>query len=231
MRWAAVFVLMVCAGWLGLAAGVRSGEPAHANGGPAAPLPAPSAPDGPPAAPDVEIRFPPHKAVVHYGTFDVIAQGNAAGLVVDGQAQAWDAFQSPLRVARVRLSSGHHAVQVGDKRCELFFARYPGDEDAPRGWPVFRWHPIRQKDGAQQCADCHETAQAAGQTAVGRFKGHEACFACHAEADFEKSHAHPVELLKTCQQCHALHGVVGEEKGLVKPAIRNLAPLSRAGGK
>lgn len=197
-------LVLACA-LLGSAVGVRSGEPrpTMSTVGRIV-VPAPKPPDL--AAQAKTIVFPPDKAVILRGTLDVIARTDAASLAVNGKPQEWEPFRPPLRAAQLHVSAGMNTIQVGDRRSDLFFARYPGDEDAPKDWPVLRWHQIEVKDGRQRCGACHKADEAGGLVDVGETLDFKACLKCHNEERFAKIHAHPLEPLQTCRMCHTMHG-------------------------
>jgi predicted CXXCH cytochrome family protein len=55
---------------------------------------------------------------------------------------------------------------------------------------------------------------------VGELRDNDACLACHATADLEAGHSHPLEPIKHCERCHALHG--SARKGLLKAPAKQL---------
>jgi predicted CXXCH cytochrome family protein len=167
----------------------------------------------------VEVIFPPDRAVVLSGTFDLLAKADSGSLEVNGQRQPWEAFRPPLRVAHLRLSAGMNRIRIGRRQVDLFFARYPGDEDIPHGWATYQWHPV-EDDSSKRCGDCHEQNAVDGQVEVGPWKGHKSCLDCHDVVKFESIHRHPLEPLEPCLMCHAVHG--SSEKGLLKAPAKNL---------
>ncbi len=217
--WLIAPALLVLCGVLGSAVGVLSEEPKPVGAPDPSSGPRPGGTSSPEKA-EKKIVFPPEKAVILSGSFDVVAKGNPAPVSVNGLAVECEAFRSPLRVARVHLSAGMNTIQVGDRKCRLYFARYPDDEDAPRGWPAVKWHPIDEQEGAGRCAECHETKKLDGLVSVGDFLGYKACLKCHKEVEFEAIHAHPLEPLEPCQMCHGIHG--STEKGLLKAPVKKL---------
>ena len=56
------------------------------------------------------ILFPPDRAVLLSGHFDVIVRAPRADLVIDGRPQAWEAFAPPVHVLRVSLDPGPHSL-------------------------------------------------------------------------------------------------------------------------
>jgi predicted CXXCH cytochrome family protein len=235
-RWVLPAAMLAGCALLGSAAGVSPKGPGRAAAvGEAAPAKAapPSkekavatvspAPKDAAAAKDAVVRktvFPPHRAIVLSGSFDVIAEAGPAALAVNGKPQGWEAFEPPLRVAHLHLSSGKNEIQVGDQRLDLFFARYPGDEDSPKGWPTCRWHPISKLAGTRRCDACHKTQEQGTKISVGEFQGHTSCLVCHSAAKFKAIHSHPLKPLESCQTCHAIHG--STEKALLKAPAKKL---------
>lgn len=172
------------------------------------------------ARPKPRIVFPPDHAVLMRGNFDLIATTEKGQLQINGKPAKWEAFAPPMRVAHLHLSAGFNELKIDERRVEVFIARYPDDEDAPGNWSTYRWHPTDETDGVKRCSACHENKPRDGRTAVGRFKGYKACFACHKAVEFEEIHSHPLEPLEPCQMCHALHG--SKEKTLLKAPVKKL---------
>jgi len=167
----------------------------------------------------VEVLYPPDKAVLPSGNFDVICRGDAAALRVDGELHRWEPFEPPVRVARVSLYCGPNTLQIGRKRVEVFVAETALEPGGPEGWPMWRGHPM-DGSGTARCGDCHEIEGRGDGAALGRFAGHKACFKCHDSVDFEAIHSHPLEPIEACQMCHAIHG--SKEKALLKAPAKKL---------
>jgi len=159
---------------------------------------------------------PPDHVVLSSGNFYVICKGNAGELMVDGAARPWAAFAEPLHAAGLRLAAGTHEIQIGDRKVAVCVA---GDGDPrPAGWGIYRLHPIGT--GADACGRCHETAQRDGLTQLQESKGFAVCLECHKPTEFEAKHAHPLDPLKHCASCHALHG--SSRKGFLKAPVKKL---------
>jgi len=160
--------------------------------------------DQPVNPPDDGVLFPPDHSVLLSGNFDVICRAEQPSLEVDGRPHDWEPFQSPLRVAHVRLSPGVHELRIGDRRREIVVALNEEEHDGPDDWPLLRRHQMNANEN--RCADCHETTEQDSRIAVGELKTHEACFECHELLEFEVTHSHPLKPIEHCQMCHALHG-------------------------
>ena len=177
-------------------------------------------PEWPSEAPALKTVFPPNRAVLPSGGFDLIAKAEKGSLEVNGEPRKWEAFQAPLRVAHIHLSAGFNELKIDDQKLEVFVARYPDDEDAPAGWQTYKWHPVEETEGTKRCSECHENNDRDGQVAVGELKGYKACFKCHKSVEFEATHSHPLEPLEHCQMCHAVHG--SPHKALLKAPAKKL---------
>ena len=176
-------------------------------------------PSDEPAKPaDDGVLFPPDRAVLLSGSFDVICKADDTALEVDGKAQPWEPFEPPVHVAHLRLSPGVHELRIGDRRREIVVALNEDEHDGPDDWPLLRHHEMNRNQ--DRCGDCHETTEQEGRVVVGELKSYEACFECHEPVEFEATHAHPLEPIEHCQMCHALHG--SARKGLLKAPIRKL---------
>jgi len=180
----------------------------------------------------VEVIYPPDKAVLPSGDFDVICRGDDARLRVDGEPYRWEPFDPPVRVAHVSLYCGPNTLEIGPKRVEVFVAETAGPKrvevfvaetavrpGGPEGWPMWRKHPI-SGSGAARCGDCHEIEGRGDGVAVGRLAGYKACFECHKAVEFEAIHSHPLEPIESCQMCHSLHAA--KEKALLKAPAKKL---------
>lgn len=171
----------------------------------------------PPGTPgEAKVVFPPDRAVILTGTFQVIAKGLDGELKVDGQARPWEPFASPLKVAKVGVLPGVHEIQIGDRKIPFVVGLSAEEHEGPRQWPVVRSHSIKVDE--RRCGDCHETSQTEGKLAVGQLRGAKACFECHKAPDFEVIHSRPLEPEARCQKCHALHG--SSRKSLLKPSVK-----------
>jgi len=199
------FFASVALGWMawGLVAGKAAEKPA----------------EKPAAEPGIEVIYPPDKAVVPSGDFDVICRGDAVSLRADGERIPWESFEPPLKVAHVSLYCGPNMLEIGDRRVEVFVAETAAEPGGPKDWPMVRKHPI-SGSGEDRCAKCHETEARGDGAAVGRLAGYKACFECHDAVEFEEIHSHPLEPIEHCQMCHGLHG--STEKKLLKAPVKEL---------
>jgi predicted CXXCH cytochrome family protein len=169
--------------------------------------------------PDCEgVLFPPDRAVLLSGGFDVIWQGDGGTLEVDGKPHDWEPFQPPIHVAHLRLSPGLHTLQIGQECRELVVALNEQEHDGPADWPLVRWHPINTNQN--RCGDCHETGKQSDRILVGEPRSPESCFECHEPVDFEATHAHPLEPIAHCQVCHSMHQ--STRKKLLKAPAKEL---------
>jgi predicted CXXCH cytochrome family protein len=160
---------------------------------------------------------PPQRAFLTAADFYVICKDGTAKLAVDGAARAWGPYAEPLRVARLRLGPGTHEVRIGSRTITVRIAKKT--ETTPSaGWSAYHLHPIEA--GARACAGCHETGQRGGLTEVGTARPFSACQECHKPAQFEVKHSHPLEPLKHCGSCHAVHG--SAHKGLLRAPVKKL---------
>jgi len=175
----------------------------------------------PPAGDDagVEVLYPPDKAVLPSGDFDVICRAEKARLHVDGESYPWEPFEPPVRVAHVSLYCGPNTLEIGRKRIEVFVAETAARPGGPDDWPIWHKHPI-SGSGEERCGKCHEMETLGDGVAVGRFAGYKACFECHKAVEFEAIHAHPLEPIEACQMCHALHAA--REEVLLKAPAKKL---------
>jgi predicted CXXCH cytochrome family protein len=167
---------------------------------------------------DDGVLFPPDRAVLLSGGFDVICRIDETSLEVDGKPLEWEPFAPPLHVAYVRLSPGMHELRIGQRQREIVVALNEEEHDGPEDWPILRRHEMNRFQ--DRCGDCHETAKQDGRVVVGELKSYEACFECHEPVEFDVTHAHPLEPIEHCQMCHALHG--SARKGLLKAPAKQL---------
>ena len=167
---------------------------------------------------DDGVLFPPDRAVLLSGSFDVIIKAGEATLEVNGKPQEWEPFEHPLHVAHLRLAPGIHELQFGRRRREIVVAMNEVEHDGPADWAIHRRHPMNTDQ--DRCSDCHETTEKQGRIAVGKPKSHEACFECHTSVDFDVTHSHPLEPIQHCEICHALHG--SDREGLLKAPAKQL---------
>jgi predicted CXXCH cytochrome family protein len=151
----------------------------------------------------VEVLFPPHKSVLASGQIDLIAKSPSDSVTVDGKAPRLQKFKAPLRVARLRLSTGFHEIGLGDEKIKFFVTVTPDDHDGPKDWPVTRRHQLEIK--GDRCVGCHETSKNSEDEVVGEVKSYKACLECHEPVEFELIHSHPLGPLENCQMCHAMH--------------------------
>jgi predicted CXXCH cytochrome family protein len=149
-----------------------------------------------------KILFPPDRAILMVGTFHVIVKGGQGDLYVDGQAQPWEPFEPPLRVAKVGLCPGTHEIRVGNQSIRFVVALSEEEHDGPKDWPLHYLHSINAQ---RRCSGCHATHETNGRLAVGALKPSDACFACHRRDRFQDTHVHLTGPLDHCRDCHALH--------------------------
>jgi predicted CXXCH cytochrome family protein len=164
------------------------------------------------------LLFPPERAVLLSGSFDVIWKGEESRLEVDGRPRDWEPFQPPIHVAHLRLSPGLHTLTIGDQRRELVVALNEEEHDGPEDWPLLHRHQMNAKPN--RCGDCHETSKNSDRTVVGELRSPEACLECHQPVDFGDTHSHPLEPIEHCEMCHSLHG--SSRKGLLKAPVKKL---------
>lgn len=164
------------------------------------------------------VLFPPDRAVLLSGSFDVICRTDEPALEVDGKPREWEPFEPPVRVARIGLSPGMHELRVGDRRWEIVVALNEEEHDGPPDWPILRSHEMNRDPG--RCGECHQTAKQDDRIVVGELKPHGACFECHKSVEFEAIHSHPLEPIEHCGMCHALHG--SPRKALLKAPVKQL---------
>lgn len=169
---------------------------------------------GPPAVGEGEVISPPANAVLPAGWVDVIYRGGQAGLDLDGRPRGWGPYAGPVRAARVRLTPGRHELTVAGRSVVLWGEGPP----SPPAFRATRVHPIAP--GATGCAACHQTTQADGLTAVGAAKPTASCLECHPPDQFELKHSHPLDPLRNCTSCHAVHGAA--HKGLLRAPAKKL---------
>jgi hypothetical protein len=189
------------------------------------PAKGPSADAEPGDASGITVLYPPDKAVLPSGDFDVICRAEDAQLRVEGEPQQWEPFEPPVRVAHVSLYGGPNTLRIGGKRIEVFVAETAAKPGGPEGWPMWRNHPINGP-GEDRCSGCHELEKRGDGVAVGKLLGHKACFECHKAAEFETTHSHLLEPVESCQTCHSLHAA--KEKGLLKAPAKKLRADSGA---
>lgn len=164
------------------------------------------------------VLFPPDRAVLLSGSFDVIWKGEGAALEIDGREREWEPFQPPLYVAHVRLSPGLHELRIGEQRRRLVVALNEEEHDGPEDWPLLHRHEMNTNPN--RCGDCHANTKQLDRTVVGEVRSPDACLECHKPVDFEVTHSHPLEPIEHCEMCHALHG--STRKGLLKAPVKKL---------
>ena len=167
---------------------------------------------------DDGVLFPPDRAVLLSGSFDVIVKKGEATLKVNGRPREWEPFDHPVRVTHLRLPPGVHELEIGDARRKIVVALNQEEHDGPADWVIYRHHPTNADPS--RCSDCHESTEREGRIAVGELKSHEACLGCHRPAAFEATHSHPLEPIQRCAMCHALHG--SPRHALLKAPLKEL---------
>ena len=155
-------------------------------------------------AEEPRVIFPPTQVVLLWGSVHVIVKGIDGPLKVDGQAQPWEAYEPPIRAARLGLASGMHVVEIGSRKIEFVVGASAEEHDGPKNWPVFHFHPI--KNDAKRCDVCHETSRRNKKMAVGAVKPLKHCYDCHRAVEVEATHSHPMNSLENCLACHVMHG-------------------------
>jgi predicted CXXCH cytochrome family protein len=161
---------------------------------------------------------PPNQAVLLSGSIDVICETDQAEFEIDAKPHEWEAFEGPVRAARVRLMPGLHELRIGQQLVEVVVALNEDEHDGPSDWKIYRTHEM--DSDPTRCEDCHEAEEHDGRIEVGELKSFEACLECHTPIEFEEVHAHILEPLEACQMCHVLHG--SPIKKLLKAPMRKL---------
>lgn len=131
------------------------------------------------AAEEPAILRPTDHAAMPETPFRVVARGKP---LLDGKP--FDSSQ-PIKPA-----PGLHELTLGSEVVKFFVG-----SPAPAGFKPFRVHPP-----AAACDACH-----AASTGGGDLKAN-ACFACHNEKAFPKTHMHNPQVLEDCASCHSPHG-------------------------
>lgn len=143
-------------------------------------------------------------------------------LYVDDFPVPWTMqFGNNTWIANLELEPGRHRISASSALEADFYVQYPGHIETPKGWTVMHAHP--DVDDPARCDDCHERIQKPDDLvhrgrgiSLGAWKGVSSCRTCHADADLESIHQHPVEPLRDCRRCHTIHGTNASEKSLLK---------------
>jgi len=126
------------------------------------------------------------------------APDTAPALRVDGEERAWLLVAGVARRASLELAPGEHEVSVEDQT-----ARFTVTEDAET--PDLARAHSREGDDLDACRPCHEVTE--GESPEVRAERQpDGCLACHTRTDFDLAHFHPLEPIRNCGECHALHG-------------------------
>jgi predicted CXXCH cytochrome family protein len=141
-----------------------------------------------------------------------IASDTAPILRVDGTERAWQLSAGRARRASLELAPGEHEVAIEDKRVHFTVT---DNADAAE---LSRAHP-RKGDGVEACKACHEVTEGESPE-VRAVHQPDGCLACHTRMDFDLAHFHPLEPLRNCARCHALHG--SSRAGLLRAPAREL---------
>ncbi|MCS7239436.1 MAG: cytochrome c3 family protein [Thermoguttaceae bacterium] len=168
------------------------------------------------------IYFPPEGAVVRAGKIIIIGRDSDMPVWISNKPTIWQYRHLGLAALEVALTPGKYVIGVGDFRREINVVDAPPTsasgvassanpaENAPVE-PV-QWHPMSPT--SESCEACHRgTNKAGGWPSVST---PDACFPCHTSVQLEAIHAHPMEHLHHCQDCHHMHAAPKEHL-LIKP--------------
>ena len=144
------------------------------------------------------IMRPVDKSALSGGEVDIVATAPGGRLELDGKPlTAEQPFPDVFHV-KTAVAPGEHKLTLvwKDGQTESRFFSGP---NPPAGFHAFREHPPQQN---VECTQCHQL------TRRGRFsfKGGTACFDCHRNEGFVKTHTHSTEILNECGLCHNAHG-------------------------
>lgn len=168
------------------------------------------------------VIFPPEGAVLRAGKIIIIGRDTDVPLRVGGKLVLWQYRHRGIGALEVVLPPGQHEIGMGsskrqitvvDESCSAPGDRSPsGQGTAPAAGDWIRWHPMQPS--AESCEACHRGKNTRGGWPP--VPTPEACFPCHTLINLEAIHAHPMEHLYHCQDCHHMHAAPREHL-LTKP--------------
>ncbi len=176
--------------------------------------------------PEVEssaIIFPPAGSHVRAGKVLIIGRDRGIPFSVSGVSYLWQFRHKGIAASEVELSAGKHEIRCGKFR-QLFTAvgaadcLAAGEGSSNRdevSAEMIRWHPM--KASAESCLSCHRSNGQSGGSQWPTVPTPDACFPCHTPIKLEVIHAHPMEHLYHCQDCHHMHAAPKKHL-LTKPA-------------
>jgi hypothetical protein len=116
-------------------------------------------------------------------------------------------------VIEIFLEPGHHVLQLGEHRHPLTAvaensptAGGSADSNASAASSppdLLRCHPMKPLPAS--CESCHRGTPARSAGGWPSVPTPEACVSCHEMVRLEAIHAHPMEHLHHCQDCHHMH--------------------------
>gem|GEM_PF-1414773 len=164
------------------------------------------------------IFFPSNRHVLISGKFVIIGRTDEDVFRLNGRAGVMESVGSNVRIAPMQIAPGTYRLDVEGHRHEFVVALNEREHDGPNGWPVVRWHPM--EGSAEGCRECHHGPPDPAKHHWRSVPIPEACFGCHPVVKLEAIHAHPMEHLHQCQDCHSVHSA--REPYLLKGSVREL---------
>jgi len=181
------------------------------------------------------IIFPPASAKVPAGKVLIIGEDCGRPIVIDRSSRLWEYSRHGLGALEVELKPGKHLLRLGGTQHEITVVE--GDSGTsnessssnPKGTTeaassasdqadLVRWHPM--KPMAESCEACHRTSDMTAGGLWPKVPTPDSCLSCHGPVQLEAIHAHPMEHLHHCQDCHHMHAA--PYKHLLTKPIREL---------
>ena len=181
------------------------------------------------------ILFPPAGARVPAGKVVIIGQESGNLVVVDRSSRTWEFSRNGIGALELELKPGKHVLRIGDTQHEFTVVEVSGGNanETSRGNPggtgppsnttadeeeIIRWHPM--KPMAESCEACHRSSDGVIGSLWPKVATPDCCLSCHGSVQLEAIHAHPMEHLHHCQDCHHMHAA--PKKHLLTKPIREL---------
>ena len=181
------------------------------------------------------IIFPPASAKVPAGKVVIIGEDCGRPVVVDRSSRLWEYSRHGIGAFEIELKPGKHLLRIGGTQHEITVVEESGatsnenSSNNPKGTTegsnsasdqddLVRWHPM--KPMAESCEACHRMSDMPAGGVWPRVPTPDPCLSCHGPVQLEAIHAHPMEHLHHCQDCHHMHAA--PYKHLLTKPIREL---------
>lgn len=148
-----------------------------------------------PAA-DSAIVKPPDGAWLPGTSVQIIAKGESAKLLLDGNPIEAEQPFPGIHVVTAELLPGTHSLRLESPAGVSEISFHSGGEPPNDASEPYADHPPSRI----ACTHCH------GLSRRGRFRFSGGCQSCHPKEPFIKTHSHEPHELASCGMCHDAHG-------------------------